>query len=153
MSTTIAPVKDLTYGGTDIQDLRGIYLEIVSGLAEPPSVRGADTVVPGRPGRIRRNRVADTQPIELRGWVCGDGDGEAAQRADFATNRAAFRALFSPTAGDRVLSCTLEDGSTATINASALAATIWNQIVPTYAEVSVRLESVDPDWVITPAGS
>lgn len=153
MSTSITPVSDLTYADTDLQDLDGIFLEIVRGLAERPSVRGSDTVVPGRAGRIRRNRVNDTLQIELRGWVCGSGVGEAAQRADFVANRTAFRTLFDPTAGDRTLSATLEDGSTATISAAAMEGIIWNQIVPTYAEVSVKLESVDPDWVITPAGS
>ena len=140
-------VIGLTYGGTDIQDLDGIYMEIIRGLAERPSVRGSDTVVPGLAGRIRRSRVNDLLTIELRGWVRGSGADESEQRSDFATNRLNFRTIFNPTLGDQDLVATLEDGTTATISAQASDRTIWNQVVPSFAEVSVELDSIDPDWV------
>lgn len=70
-----AAVVGLTFGGTDIQhNPIGIFLEIVRGLNEGPSVRGSDTVVPGLAGRIARNRVADRWDIELRGLVAGTGN-------------------------------------------------------------------------------
>lgn len=70
-----AAVVGLTFGGTDIQQNPiGIFLEIVEGLNEGPSVRGSDTVVPGLAGRIARNRVADRWDIELRGLVAGTGN-------------------------------------------------------------------------------
>lgn len=150
--TTAAAVVALTYGGQDVQDLDGIFLEIYRGLpGEHASMRGVDTVVPGRAGQTRRNRVADVRIIGLRGWIRGTGANEAAQRADYAANRLAFGALFDPTAGDQELVATLEDGSTATIDAQATERTIWNRVVPSMAYVDVELDSVDPDWVL--AGS
>lgn len=151
--TTSAAIIALTYGGQDVQDLDGIFLELVRGLAEHPSMRGMDTIVPRAEGRTRRNRVGDVLTIELRGWVRGAGMDEAAQRADFATNRLAFRTLFDPRLGDQELVATLEDGSTATISAAATERTVWNQQLPSFHYVSVELDSVAPDWVITPAGS
>lgn len=150
MSTLVAPITGLTYGGTDIQVLDGIYLELVKGL-EGPSTRGVDSIVPSLAGRTRRNRKADVTDLELRGWVRGSGSDEAAQRASFAVNRLALTTLFDPTLGDQVLSATLEDGSTATINALRKTPIVLNQQVPSFAYVSIELDSVDPDWVITPA--
>lgn len=136
-----AAVIGLTYDGTDIQQADyGIFLEIVRGLNEPPQVRGIDTVVPGLPGRVPRNRVVDVLTLELRGFVTGDG------RAAFRANAATVRALFYPTNDPAVLVATLEDGSTATITARALPTQLWGQVVPEFATVSIELESVDPDW-------
>ena len=147
--TNAVAVIALTYDATDVQASDfGIFLEIVRGLNETPEVRGTDTVVPGRAGRIARNRVADRLPIELRGIVMGNGSTEADQRDDFRTNVLALRALFSPARTPTDLVATLEDGSTATISARPLNI-VWDEQVPSLsANVSVELESVDPDWSI-----
>ena len=146
MSSAVA-VIGLTYRGTDIQVLEGIFLEIVRGLGDVPAVRGVDIVVPARAGRIVRNRVGDYLSIELLGIVGGSGADEAAQRSDFADRRAAMRALFDPTLAPGALVATLENATTATIAARSLNI-VWDQVVPTLARVSVEMESVDPDWVV-----
>ena len=146
MASDVAVVA-LTYRGTDIQNIPGgIFLEIVEGLNEPPSVRGSDWTVPGAPGRQFRSRVADVRTIELRGYVSGEGVGEAADRSDFATLRETMRALFDPTLDPGVLAATLENGAAATINARSLPTQVWDQVVPAMFRVSIELESVDPDW-------
>lgn len=152
--TTPVAVVGLTYDGTDVQDADlGLFLEIVKGLNETPEVRGTDTTVPGLDGRIPRNRVTDRLAIELRGMLMATGMDESAQRSDFATMRQQVRMLFDPTKMPADLVAELEDGSTATISARPLPTLLWRQGPPGYAELSVELESVDPDWVIVPAGS
>lgn len=146
MSSPVA-VIGLTYRGTDIQMLNGIFLEIVRGLGDVAAVRGVDIIVPARAGRIVRNRVGDVLSIELQGICGGSGANEAAQRSDFAGRRAAMRALFDPKLDPGALVATLEDATTATIAARSLNI-VWDQVVPALARVSVELESVDPDWVV-----
>lgn len=151
--TNAVAVIALTYAATDIQHSDfGIFLEIVRGLNETPTVRGEDTIVPGDPGRTAGSRVNDVIGIELRGYVRGVGVDEAGDRSAFATNRAAFRALFASNRARANLVATLEDGSTATISARPLPGGLWDQIVPGMAKVSIELEGYD-DWVIVPAGS
>jgi hypothetical protein len=148
--TTSAAVVGLTYGGVDLQEAGfDIFLELVRGLAEQPTFRGSDSIIPGTAGRTRRSRVADVLTIELRGWVRGSGSTEALQRSDFAANRATLRALFAPSAGDQSLVATLETGQTATILAAGAGRDVWDQIVPSFATVSIELESVAPAWTIT----
>lgn len=150
MTNPVAVIA-LTVDGTDVQAANfGIFLEIVKGLNESPSVRGQDTIIPGLAGRIARSRVADTLMLELRGIVTGDRDAEAGEDADFRTNCLAARALFAPTKSPVAVVATLEDGSTATINARPLPGAIWNYPMRCVAEVSFPMESVDPDWVVTP---
>jgi len=151
MSNAVA-VIGLTYGGTDVQQNPiGIFLEIIHGLNEVPSVRGVDTVVPGLAGRIARNRVTDVLTLELQGMVAGNGSDEATQREDFRDLVTTLRALFDPTV-TATLVATPEDGGTWTIAARTLNI-IWNQIVPSLAMVNIQLESVAPDWTIAAAGS
>lgn len=146
--TSAAAVIGLTYRGTDIQDTDGIFLEIIRGLLDGREVRGVDLIVPAREGQIVRNRFAHRRSIELRGWIRGVAGDEDADRGDFATNRAAFLALFDETLEPGELSATLEDGSTQTIDARTLNV-IPDEIVPTFVRVSVELESVDPDWTVS----
>lgn len=150
--TSAAAVVGLTYRGTDIQDIDGIYLEIVTGLIEVPQVRGVDLVVPSSAGRTVRNRVADRLSIELRGFIRGVAtatgvSGEDEDRADFATNRAAFRSLFDPTLDPGPLVALLEDGSYQHLDARTLNV-ISDVQVPSWVNVSVELESVDADWLV-----
>ena len=90
MSSPVA-VIGLTVGGTDVQVIDGIFLQIVRGLNESPEVRGIDTIVPGLAGRIARNRKADRLVIELRGHVMGAGTAAVAAETagGFATTLAA----------------------------------------------------------------
>jgi hypothetical protein len=151
--TNPAAVIGLTFDGTDIQQNPiGIFLEIVRGLNEGPSVRGTDTVVPGLTGRIARNRIADRWEIELQGYVGGIDTDEDGQRADFRTLVNTIKALFDPTAMPAALVAMLEDGSEATIQARTMPTTVWDQVVPSMARISIQLEAVE-DWVIVPAGS
>lgn len=151
--TNAVAVIGLTFDGTDIQqNPLGIFLEIVRGLNEGPSVRGTDTVVPARPGRIARNREADVWRIELRGYISGIDTDEEGQRADFRTLVNIIKTLFDPTSMPAPLVATLEDGSEATIQARALPSPVWDQVVPSMARLSIELEAVE-DWVIVPVGS
>lgn len=152
--TNAAAVIGLTVDGTDVQqDPIGIFLELVRGLNEPPRVRGLDTVVPGAPGRLARNRVSDGFVLELRGYVSGTGSDEEAQRGAYRDLVNTFRVLFDPTRDPVDVVATLEDGSTASCSARALPTAVWDQIVPAMARVSVEMESLDADWVIEPGGS
>lgn len=73
MTNAVATIG-LTFASTDLQAADfGIFLEIVRGLNERPLPRGVDLTVPGRAGRIVRNRKADVLVIELRGHVLGTG--------------------------------------------------------------------------------
>lgn len=63
---------NLTYRGLDLQDA-GIWLDLASGFAEPARVRGDDVVIPGKAGRTWMPKVEDGRPIELRGYVLGQG--------------------------------------------------------------------------------
>lgn len=144
MSNAVALVG-LTYGGTDIQRADfGIFLEIVRGLNEPPTARGIDYTVPSRAGKSVRNRVADALSIELHGYVMGilGGGGE---RENYRASMQAARALFDPRAEPADLVATLEDGTTKTIAARTLNWAVSEPAVAV-AEVSIELESVDPDW-------
>ena len=146
--SSAAAVIGLTYRGSDIQLTGSIFLEIVRGLNEPIEVRGVDLIVPSRAGQIVRNRVGHRKGIELRGWIRGVGaTDEDDDRAAFAATRTTFLALFDPNLDPGALIATLEDGSQKTIDARTLNA-IPNQIVPTFVEMSVELESVDPDWTV-----
>lgn len=143
-----AAVIGLTFDTIDIQqDPFGIFLEMVSGYAEGPSVRGVDSIVPGREGRIARGRMADTWRISLKGWVAGIGADEAAQRESFAALRETLRDMFDPRDDPRVLEATLEDGTVVSIVARALPTPIWEPIpkLPTLASVSYELEALE-DW-------
>jgi hypothetical protein len=147
MSTAVAAIG-LTYRGVDIQDLDGIYLEIVRGVNEVVEVRGVDLVVPSRQGQIIRNRVGHRLGIELRGWIRGTGSTEDAQRDDFAANRAVFKGLFDPTLDPGPLVATLEDSSVENIDARTL--NVMSQtIVPSFIQVSVEMESVGFDLTLT----
>ena len=147
MSNPTAPIG-LTFAGTDIQhaDL-GIFLELASGLNEPPSVRGKDLVVPGTAGRTVRNRVADNRKIELVGMISGHGSTYALAKADFRYNMKAVQALFDATAAPATLQATLEDSTTASILARTVSM-VWREVSPIVAVVSIELESGSPNWTI-----
>lgn len=142
-----AAVVGLMFRGVDIQDLDGLYLEIILGLDGIPEVRGEDSVVPALVGRVPRNRIADRLAIELDGFVRGVGSSETTDREDYRANVASMQALFDPELDPGLLEATLEDGTVATIHARTLTM-LEESIVPTYKHVNFELESVDPRWSV-----
>jgi hypothetical protein len=151
--TSGVAVVGLTYDGSDIQlsDL-SIFLEIRRGLNEAPSVRGVDTIVPARAGRIAQSRINDMLSIELYGQVTTDPAETFADdaRASYRDKWVGVRALFASNRDPTDLVATLEDGTTQTISARPLNIVVPNEIPGWFANVSIELEGFD-DW--TPGGS
>lgn len=152
----LAAITDLTYGGTSLQTFGdgsgGMHIEITRGINESPTVRGEDDTIAAKTGRSSYPRVADILPIEGEGVLLGEGVDSDAQQSSYRTQVMALRTLLA--AGKltpKVLSCTLEDGSTATINARVVDYAVDEQVASIAAELKIAWESVDPDWVITPA--
>jgi hypothetical protein len=153
--TSAAATRGLTIAGTDVQqDPIGIFLEIdLVGLWGGPSVRGEDVVVPGLPGRIARNREADSWRLPIRGWISGVGASTALQLASYVDLCATVRTLMDPTSAPVAVVVTLEDGGELSTNARGLPSALWDEPVPGFlARVSFEMEAVE-DWVYTPAAS
>lgn len=147
MTSPVAPIG-LLYDATDLQssDLQ-IFLQIVKGLNEPPSVRGSDYIVPARAGRVEANRINDVVSIVLEGHVAADPaeTTTAGARASYRANVQAVRTLFRPDRGRATLLAVLEDGTQMTIEARPLNA-VWSEPVPSeFGLVSIELEGYD-DW-------
>ena len=142
-----AATLPLTVDGTDVQqDPIGIFLELVRGLNEGPSVRGEDDIVPSLEGRTALNRVGDTWRLEIRGWIAGVGATGALQRASYRALATQVRELFDPRLDPYSVSVILEDGGVASIMARPLPTPLWDELVPGYlARVSYELEAVE-DW-------
>lgn len=145
----LAPISFLTLDGISIQEVPlGIHLEITRGINEIPAVRGEDDTVSALPGRVPFARLQDVLAVELTGLVLGD------DLAAYRTSMSALRALLAAASlTPKVLAGMLEDGATASINARVIDYQVTEQIASLAADIKVALESVDPDWVITPAGS
>ena len=126
-----------------------LIFRCIRGLVDGYESRGVDTVIPSAPGRIARNRVRDRIPIELEGEVFGSGADESAQRTDIAAALVALRALFASDRDPATLIVELEDGGTAQIEARPLNIVQVDRTIPTYAKLSVELEAVGADWVIS----
>ena len=138
----------LSYDGSDLQssDLQ-IFLQIVHGLNESPSVRGTDYVVPARAGRVEANRVNDVLPIVLEGHVRADPSDAttSGSRSSFRTNVTALRTLFRNDRARADLVATLEDGTVWSISARPMN-TIWAEpVISEFATLSVELEGYG-DW-------
>lgn len=147
MPTDVAPVT-LTAGGNDIQDLDGIFLELVrGGPGELADLRGGNYVAPRLAGRVRGNRLGDIRPITLRGFVTGTGANEDAARGDYWDNRVTLASYF-PVNTETALVAGLASGDSYTITVLPVGsrAITYNQVVPSMALVVVELESLDPDW-------
>lgn len=143
----------LSYDGVDLQDWdNGVFLQVVVGLNEPPSVRGVDVTVPSLPGRIEANRVNDVIAIELRGIVRADTitTTTTTARSSYRLNAAAIRALFATNRARADLVATLEDGTDVVISARPLNLLWPESIQSEFANLSVQLEGYD-DWA--PVGS
>lgn len=147
MSSPIATVG-LFYDSEDLQrsDL-GVFCRVVKGLNEPPTVRGTDSIVPARAGRIEGLRVNDVVAIELECWVQPDAalTDPDDQLASFRTNLKDARALFATNRSRGTLLAVLEDGTQQSIEVRPLNV-IWNEVIPSLvASASVALEAYD-DW-------
>jgi hypothetical protein len=142
-----AATLPLTVDGTDVQqDPIGIFLELVHGLNEGPSVRGEDDTVPSLEGRTPLNRVGDTWRLEVRGWIAGVGPTGALQRASYRTLASQVRTMFDPRRQPISVAVVLEDGSVASIMARPQPTPLWTEHVPGFlAEVSFELEAVE-EW-------
>lgn len=149
----------VTYDGTDLDtDVTGqprLRIRLVSGYFETWAVRGEDTIIPGAAGRVARNRVRDTLPIELFGYVMGTGASEAAQRADLEDAMLELRTLFDPTRSPATLTIALPDGGTSSIEARPTPNALLpgDDRIPSFRQVSIALEAVGDDWVDMPGGS
>lgn len=146
--TTAVGIVALSYDGTDLQqsDLQ-LFLQIVHGLNETPSVRGSDYVVPARAGRVEANRVNDVLSIVLEGHVTGDPTETTTSgaRSSFRDNMQALRFLFRPDRARADLVATLENGTVLAISARPLNIVLSEPVPSEFAAVSIELEGYD-DW-------
>jgi hypothetical protein len=152
MPSTVAVLSGLTYKGTDLQDFPRVFLQITEGGPETsPETRGTNSTTPYRDGQRYGPRRADRLAITLTGWVAGEGDDEAEQRADTAAARRELFALFDVTAGEGDLVVNTEDGTEWTIAAyPEVFLPEWMPPVPTHQGISVRLVAIDPpEWEAT----
>ena len=141
---------ELTFSGTALFDSDGrLRSRFVKGWpGETPMVRGEDDTVASRTGRTYYAKVGDHLDIELEVTIAEVS--ESAFRAEMTQ----LYALFDATAAPATLSAVLEDGSTATIDAYVLPPVLTRELVPgLVAQLDIALISIDPAWVITPAGS
>ena len=88
----------LTAAGIDIHRTdRKIVFDIVEGwLWDGIETRGKDTIIPGKRGHYRQNRLSDRRIVVLEGYVQGLGVDVAAQRIDFQTNLASIASILNP---------------------------------------------------------
>jgi len=151
-------VADLTFGGTDIHDVNGIYLELIGGFDGVAEVRGEDLTIPGRPGRTRLSRVKHRRSILLRGFLAGggtySGSGTAgeSERESYRATVVIFQALFDPDDDAKSLVVTspylgLSTGLKS-ISASFVNAIWGDPIGDVFRTVDVELEAIGnpPDW-------
>jgi len=146
---TLAANYDGTPLVSDVSNEPRLLIRLVRGLDEAPEVRGVDTIIPGSAGRIARARVWDRRVIELGGLIMGTGTTDAEQLEDTRAALEELRVLFDPTRQPATLIITLEDGGTATITARPVNMVVGPDEVPQRREVSIELEAVDEDWVVT----
>jgi hypothetical protein len=155
-------VANLVADTLELQDLDAGYWVTIStgGLDASPTVRGVDTVIPGKSGRIARDRKADTLNIILHALVTGEGSTHAAIRVSYLSRMTALRAIFDPTADPFSLTIhptavavggKIGDSQTATLNVRFLRFTGPPAIGDEVREFDIECECVDspPAWVIT----
>jgi hypothetical protein len=154
MTSTVAPLTNLTYKGTDLQDFPRIFLQISEGgPGASPEVRGDNRHVPYRRGQIYAPKRADRLAVSLTGFIAGEGTTENDQRSDTASARASLALLFDVEDGVGTLSVDTEDGTTWTCEAyPEVYLPEYQPAIPSFVNVSVRLVAIDPpEW--TPGGS
>jgi hypothetical protein len=141
----------LSYDGTPLTEsvdgMPRLVSRLVRGLDTAPEVRGQDTVIPGAPGRVPRERIFDRRVIELEVQVLGIGATEAEQRADTRAALDALGSLFAPTRDPASLVVEVEDGSTRSIDARPVNVLHDEGEIPTRRLLSVELDAVAGGWV------
>lgn len=156
------------FRGLDLQSgsgvTSGICLDVTRGFLAPPSVRGADTVIPDRPGRVGGNRVSDLTNVVLEGYVRGNTAAEWRTYTDLLMEAIREGArdgddpidpgeliVRSPYLG---LPATLEASITCRVDNAIPGPIIGGPNLPYRLQMwSVALVSIDPDWVIELGGS
>lgn len=139
-----------------------VQFDIFRGFNELPETRGQDDVIPGLPGRYRRNRVDDVLEIELRGSVRGVGATVVARQQDFRASVTALQAAFDPIGGPGILTVLapylgLASGSVS-INAYPVAPGLLggnSHNLMSFMRFSIELVAVDnpPRWIGGSEGS
>lgn len=144
MTSTAAPVN-VTFGGTDYTDFNGIFLYAVirGGPGTLTDVAGSDDEVPGAEGVFVRNRIGRTRTIELRGWVRGVSTTETTDRDAYWAKRAALQTAFNPRL---TASLVVDTGATSYTIVARPMSVDFDEQVPSFAEVSIVLQSTVPDW-------
>lgn len=151
MTSAVATIG-LTFDGVDVQDIDGLFLELVGGLSDSPTVRGIDVTVPGADGQVARpRRFHERRPL-LAGFVRGSGATQAIRQSDYRSNVRAMLSLFDATAEPADLVAALEDDATATIPARTLQVATVDVIPGEYANVSIEMLGIE-DWAFEDAGS
>lgn len=143
---------DLVYRGLDLQadpaKRQGLWLDLASGFAEPPRVRGDDVVIPGKAGRTWMPKVEDGRLIELRGYVLGRGDTLEERQQDWRELTDSLMAVLDFTAAAGTLAVSgpylgIPDGFTYSIDAVAVNAVGGDiESTMTYQLWSVQLEAL-----------
>lgn len=142
--------RPTSYDGTVLEsDNLSLYLEITFGLNEQPDVRGFDSVVPHADGAIPRNRRAHDRRILLSGWVMGAGATTAIARGNYQNILDTLTILFASDRAVANLVVSAPDSTTRTISARPLNIVIKEIIPSEFAEVTVELLSVAPNWTVT----
>lgn len=118
----------------------GIHLRVAQGYPGLVKVRGADSIIPGRPGRVVRDREEDTLGFVL------DGDVSGADEAAFMANLADLSSACSPM---NLVTVTLDDGylgaAGVTISARCLNAILSDlEEGVHWQHWNVEFEAVDP---------
>jgi hypothetical protein len=147
---------DTTLAADAVAGALAIVLTSAAGIADNQYLRIGDTgeteIRRVDPSWTAGTTIPLTAPL-IRNHDAGDQvrqvdtAGSSGDREVFRTNAKIVRALFATDAEPADLIAALEDGTTATIAARALNS-IWDQITPDLAAVSIELESVAPDWSI-----
>lgn len=92
----------LTYRGVDIQN-ENLFLDLMGSLYEPSFHRGQDDVVPGMPGKYRRNRVPEQRLVPLKGWTRGTGETAVDRRESFDAAESVLGAILDPATDEGLL--------------------------------------------------
>ena len=148
-----AVLTSLTFKAVDIQRSNlSLHLDVIQGLNDGLDVRGEDTVIPSASGRIARNRKGDVRHILLAGILQGVGSTEAVRLGSWQDLRDEVEALFDPTDAPGTIVGKANDGSWRSITARTTTI-VWNPGAFGMDQLSIAMDSVDPDWLKTGDGS
>lgn len=146
---SVIPVLGLTYDGEDIQDLNGLFLQIVSGLYDGLDVRGQDVTIPYLAGQVARARRRHTRRIMLKGFVRGadpTATTEQDRQMDYSVKARDVETLFDPARLPADLEVTFPDTSRAIIACRPLNVIPTPQVIEEFTSLDIELLSVSPDW-------